>query len=106
GKVAPSGVVAKKKFKLKNDQSVSLYFTHIQFPKEDIYKYQLLDLFDLQPCKIMYFGGNRQFYLNNWFSIGGSIIPENKSPSKDFIDKYRKKGFDFEGDYFFPKSID
>lgn len=53
----------------------------------------------------MYFGGNKQFYLNNWFSIGGSIIPENKNPTKEFTDKYRRKGFDFQGDYFFPQKL-
>lgn len=98
--------MAKKRLELKNGQKVCLYYTHIPFPKEDIFKYQLLDLFDLQPSKIMFYGGNKQFYLNNWFSIGGSIIPENKSPTKDFVDKYRRRGFDFEGDYFIPKSIE
>lgn len=103
--MAPSGIVAKKKAHLKNNQKICLFFTSIPFSKEDIYKYQLLDLFDLQPSKIMYFGGNKQFYLNNWFAIGGCIIPENKSPTKEFTEKYKKKGFDFQGDYFFPEKL-
>lgn len=105
GKIAPGGVVAKKQIKLKNNQKVNIYFTHIPFPKNDFYKYELLDLFEIQPSKIMYYGGNKQFYLNNWFSIGGSLVPENKNPSQEFINKYKKKGFDFEGDYFVPKTI-
>ncbi|CAF0971499.1 unnamed protein product [Brachionus calyciflorus] len=105
GKISPSGIVAKKHFELENGQKVNVYFTHIAFPLNDSFKYELLDLFDLNPCKIMYYAGNKQFYLNNWFSIGGHIVPENKNPSHEFLSKYRRKGFNFEGDYFMPKSI-
>lgn len=52
----------------------------------------LLNMFQLEPCKIAY--KDKKFHFSDWFVRGGSIISEGHEPSVEFLNRYLQKGFE------------
>lgn len=51
----------------------------------------LLKFFQLEPAKICFKDG--QFNLSKWFIEGGNIVAKDKTPTPQYIQKYRDRGF-------------
>ncbi|CAF0807898.1 unnamed protein product [Brachionus calyciflorus] len=100
GTTAPLGIFAKKKVIMNDKKEANVYFTYIPFPKTCQAKSELLNTYDLEPCRIMYSYSDNLFYCSVWFTSGGNMIAENRKPSKEFLDKYYDKGFCFQDNVF------
>ncbi|RMZ95026.1 hypothetical protein BpHYR1_053672 [Brachionus plicatilis] len=103
GTVAPQGIIAKKTVILPDGKQAIVYFSYINFPKSTNHRIQLLNTFDLEPCKIIYLYAKNMLLCSQWYLGGGSMISENHNPSLDFVENYKKKGFLFENNVFVPQ---
>lgn len=92
--------MARKIIKL-GDKILFINFSYVNFPKSNNHRIQLLNTYDLEPCKIIYLYAKDSFYCSEWFYKGGSMIAEDHATSEEFLEKYRLKGFDFEDNIFF-----
>ncbi|CAF1056668.1 unnamed protein product, partial [Brachionus calyciflorus] len=104
--IAPIGIIARKSIILSNGQNAEIYFTHINFHRNDNTKIQLMNTYDLQPCRIMYEYAKNKFYCSEWFARGGKMIYDERNPSQEFIQKYKTKGFVFEDNVYEPPNYD
>ena len=94
--------MAKKMGRLSDGTNVFINFTHVNFPRSDNHKLQLMNTFDLEPCKIIYAYHNNRFFCGKWFENGGHIISDDRKPSVEFFNKYIQKGFNFPRNFFEP----
>lgn len=85
---------------MKNKKNAYVYFTYVNFSRSNNHKIQLLNTYDLEPCKIMYYYGNNRIYCSEWFANGGNMIYDDRKPSEEFLKKYQQKGFQFENNFF------
>lgn len=52
----------------------------------------LLRFFQVEAARIAFEDG--KFFLSDWFVKGGPLVPADKLPAPDLIDRYRKRGLD------------
>ncbi|CAF0716831.1 unnamed protein product [Brachionus calyciflorus] len=100
GTVSPQGILAIKDVTLKNGTKANVYFTYINFMRSQNHRVQLLNTYDLEPCKVIYFYENNLLECSRWFSEGGNMISEYRNPSMELINKYKNKGFRFYNNNF------
>lgn len=73
--------------RLEDEINVKIYFTIQEINRID----SLLNMFQLEPCKMAFKGG--KFHFSEWFVRGGPIIAEGHEPRDDFVQKYLDRGF-------------